>query len=264
MRIDNEELFFVPYSPSAEKVILYAPLRSYAALIPADSIRELTATVEPSQRWTGLLAHIKERRFIDITQLHQLARKAAPELGLAITDNCNLSCRYCHHAAGDLGKTSTMSRDLITRLIDSFVSSTDTKDLHISFAGGGEPTYAMPELAYAVAYGRRMATEMGKTVAFGMATNGCFGASTLEFLKANFSQLSLSFDGPEPIQNLHRPLKNGSPSFPLVYQTAQSLYDAKFSFAFRATVSDYSLKFSRTSLTSSRIIFQVRALDLSP
>ena len=78
---------------------------------------------------------------------------------------------------------------------------------------------------------------------FSMATNGCFGNTVRRYIVDNSINISLSFDGPEHIQNLHRPQKDGSGSFEAVFATAKYFHRNSFPFAIRATVSNYSLNY---------------------
>ena len=74
-----------------------------------------------------------------------------------------------------------------------------------------------------------------------MATNGILNRTKREYIKEHLSWLSLSFDGPEDIQNSHRPFPSGKASYPIVYETAKYFHETKMPFAIRATVSAKSV-----------------------
>lgn len=74
-----------------------------------------------------------------------------------------------------------------------------------------------------------------------MPTNGAYGQPVREFILKHFFQISFSMDGPEFIQNVHRPYRNGAGSFEKVFETAKFFYENKMNMAFRITVTDYSL-----------------------
>ena len=76
-----------------------------------------------------------------------------------------------------------------------------------------------------------------------MATNGFYGDEIRQYVVENFRNVSLSLDGPAFIQNRHRPTASGTASFQGVFETAKYFVVHGFPFAFRATVSDFSLPF---------------------
>jgi radical SAM protein with 4Fe4S-binding SPASM domain len=172
-------------------------------------------------------------------------QRVTQELSIPITDNCNLRCSYCHASAGEEHKTETMTESMIDAILDCYFNniSEHTEKVKINFTGGGEPTYKLDKLSYAIKKANDLSSQRNIKCSFHMATNGCYGQKIREFITNNFSEVSLSFDGPAHIQNLHRPVANGQPSFDLVYETAKYFYQKKFSFALRSTISDYSLNY---------------------
>lgn len=56
----------------------------------------------------------------------------------------------------------------------------------------------------------------------------------------NFSEISLSFDGPEDIQNYNRPLVGGKGSFARVLETIKRLDERSFPYGIRTTVTNMS------------------------
>lgn len=243
MRVDGDEIFFVQYEADDHYQLLYAPLRSYLALVR----RELETHIREDNRRivNALLGRLRERPLIDIYEVHRRAIASDPELVLELTDDCNLRCRYCHASAGDLHKKGhmpiSMIGDVIRRFFDT-VAEKETREVVVSF-GGGEPTFAVDAFRYAVELARDVAQQKSIRYNFRMATNGCFGYNTLKIITENPFEVSLSFDGPDYIQNLHRPFADGKASFPVVYQTARALYETGNPFSFRVTVSRYSLPY---------------------
>lgn len=244
MYISNEEVFVVDYNNDPEKKILYAPLRSYMALISTKHIETFLRDSASAVR-AQIMKRIISRPLIDLNKMLIELRTVTQELSIPITDNCNLHCSYCHASAGEADRTETMNKPMIDVILKCYFKeiSPNTKSVKLNFTGGGEPTYKFATLSYAIRRATEVAAQHNITCAFTMATNGCYGQKIREYVINNFSEVSLSFDGPALIQNLHRPLANGQPSFDCVYETAKQFYKARFPFAIRATVSDYSLNY---------------------
>lgn len=243
MLVDNEEIFFVDYEADDSKTIIYAPLRSYLALISNESKKALLE--EDNDVKAGILGRIKNRHLIDMKEILNEIRSDTPEISLPITDGCNLKCIYCHASAGDNHKKKSMSRDMIDAALEGYLAGlpTGTKCIKIHFFGGGEPTFKFDILKYAIEQIESRCQEKGLEWKYFMATNGCYGNDVRDFIIEKFKEVSLSFDGPAHIQNIHRPCANGNASFDTVFETAKYFYAKKFNFALRATVSSYSINY---------------------
>lgn len=243
MIIDNEEIFILDYLSDSNKKIVYAPLRSYLALVREEAALEIYSG-SPSHIKDQIISRIKSKGFLNMQTIIDELQNTNPELSIAITDNCNLRCIYCHASAGDKGKQKTMSYRLIDAIINKYFETIkQTNTVQISFNGGGEPTYNFNKLKYAVNKIKEISALKGVDYKLSMATNGFYGDKIRKFIVDEFFEVSLSFDGPEHIQNLHRPLPNGNGSFTKVFDTAIFFRNAGFNMAFRATVSDYSIKY---------------------
>lgn len=244
MNISGEEIFFIDYKASTEKVMLYAPLRSYLAILSKENMKVFLVDSNSKVR-EKIIEKIKTKPLIDVKKILVDLQKVAPELSIPITDNCNLRCLYCHASAGDKNKQRSMDNSMIDAILECYFTGipTETKEVKINFTGGGEPTYEFDRLAYAIKRANEIALDLNIRCRFTMATNGCYGQDIREYIVENFSDISLSFDGPSHIQNIHRPFKNNASSFDSVYKTAKYFYSKNFPFALRATVSDYSLSY---------------------
>lgn len=241
MLIENEELFFLEYLDDASRTIIYAPLRSYLALAQTKATEIIQGEADhPIRR--SFFEHLKNRHLISVPKIVQDLHRSTPELSLAITDDCNLRCVYCHAAAGEPHKKSSMSNSMIDAVLNSYFETIPRGGVvRISFNGGGEPTHSFKTLVYAVERAKELAKSYGTTCHFSMATNGCYGNRVRDFIMHEFHAISLSLDGPEVIQNLHRPQLNGKGSFATVFETAKRFYQSPLQFAFRITVSEQSL-----------------------
>jgi uncharacterized protein len=243
MILDDEEVFFVDYEDDKTKKMVYVPLRSYLALVPATSVTQLLGqTTSPSAR--AFIARLKQRPLISVKQTLDELHRCTPQLTIALTEDCNLRCQYCYAAAGDPRHKASMSKRLISKVVAKYFNTQhfrENEPVEITFMGGGEPTFRFDLLKHAVSDCRRCAKAVGVSCTFSIATNGHYGQTIRQFLAANFSNISLSLDGPAFIQDVHRPTPNGSGSFDVVFETAQHLYKAGAAMAFRATVTSHSV-----------------------
>jgi len=242
MEKSNEEFFIIEHATDRAKSIIYAPLRSYLAKVPFE-VGYILASREPSNLKDSFFGLLATKPKVEMSEVLTNLHHATPELSLAITDNCNLRCLYCHASAGDPHKRKTMSKRVIRAILDayfSFISSQST--VSINFNGGGEPTFAFAELNFAIEYAQDLAASLGKRVTFAMATNGCYGDRIRRYVVEHFRSVSLSLDGPAFIHDRHRPTTSGEGSFSHVFGTAKFFVEHKFPFAFRATISAFSLQ----------------------
>lgn len=250
MLINDEEVFLIPYSSSKEQEILYAPRRSYVALIS----RELGTALKQdalSDLASSFITRLRQRPNIPIEEILNETRNANPILSVALTNDCNLRCRYCHARAGEDNRHASMTTEMIDSLLGAYFKQLrvpkelmrKTSTVDIKIMGGGEPTFVFPQLQFLVEKARALAADKGCRCLFTMPTNGVYGDQIREFITANIQNISLSFDGQAHIQDLHRPLYSGKPSFQFVFETANYFKKRRASFAIRTTVSDYSLPY---------------------
>ncbi len=239
--VQSNEYFVIDHATDPDKCIVYVPLRSYLAGVPKKA-GEVLGSSEESRLKSSFLTMIASKPAVDMNEILQNLHRATPELSLAITDDCNLRCVYCHASAGEPHKKRKMAQSTIRAILDAYFEQlANQKAVSINFNGGGEPTFALSELSFAIQHATELAKERGMSVSFGMATNGCYGDHIREFIVKHFRSVSLSLDGPAFIQNRHRPTAGGGESFQHVIGTARYFVANRFPFAFRATVSSFSL-----------------------
>ena len=243
MIINNEEIFFLDFQEDLSKKIIYAPLRSYLALAKNEIIENIKSNSNSSvkKKFFDMLA---TRQLLNMKEILHNLHNVNPELSLAITDNCNLRCVYCHASAGEPHKLRTMSYKMIDAILKKYFEFiATTENIRVSLNGGGEPTYNFNKFEYAIRKIKEYSSQHNIKCNLSMATNGVYGNKVRDLIVKEFNDISLSFDGPAHIQNLHRPMANGKDSFTKVFKTAKYFNDAGLNFAFRATVSDYSIDY---------------------
>jgi len=223
-----------------EGVILYAPLRAYVAVLNHNRVLKVEGGIlsdDVKGKVRSLFEH-KERIEKDIL----MKLPSFCDLSIAISNKCNLRCKYCHANAGESNEQLDIGaiKSSIDYLIDR-CNQSSSKLARIQFAGGGEPTLHMDIIEEAVSYLRERCREHRFIPEVGMATNGMYNEQVADKVIEFFNGVSLSLDGPKDIMDLQRPSANGSSSYDTVYSTAKYFTRKKFPFALRATISSATL-----------------------
>ncbi len=141
---------------------------------------------------------------------------------LNVTNQCNLACTYCYEYGEDKivdtahGKQSKFMSEETARQSVEFLLAEAGQIAHMTFFGG-ETLLNFPVLKSTVAYARRRAAEVGKTVDFSLTTNATLlQPEIIDFLAENDIGVTISMDGPPELQNKFRVFHNGSGSYDVV------------------------------------------------
>jgi uncharacterized protein len=241
------DLFTLPYKK--DQCILYAPTKGFACVANEDladfvmGVQNLDhGTVEESEeRFLDLLVEKgvlngKERTCPPMDR----SQKIAPsKLTLFPTTGCTMRCRYCY-ASRNRDAVTTMDWEIATSAIDYHASvlkeegrTTFSLELH----GGGEPFHAWQLVQGIVRYASQLCVKEGLTLQVVAGTNGALDGKKQPWVIQNFTFLNVSFDGLPDVQDVHRPMANGSSSFDSVDGTIRFLDAHNFPYALRCTVS---------------------------
>lgn len=155
---------------------------------------------------TFIVKHIIDRCLNDIT--------------LQVTRNCNFSCRYCMfsncNGLSRVHENVDMTWDVAKNAIDFlYEHSKDAQEITIAFYGG-EPMLNYSVIKKVVLYAKTKF--FTKRVRYLMTTNcSIMPDDAIDFFIEHDFELTVSFDGPESIQNKHRRLRNnGDHTFEIV------------------------------------------------
>jgi len=222
------------------KILLYAPLHHLVALVDsaaAESIRAaLKCTcVEPPPALRPIVEQLR-------ASVKPPAARTGPLrspifLGLIPTRNCNLGCRYCDFAAPK-SASSVMPLNLAAEAIEAYFAllvELGETNAAVHFFGG-EPFYSDSVVHFAVGYAAHRAQVLGLPVRFEVTTNGVYSPARCEWIANNFDTVVLSLDGPQDVQDHHRPALNGSSTFALIAHNAQILSNGSAELILRACV----------------------------
>ena len=140
---------------------------------------------------------------------------AVRQLGLFLTESCNLACPYCF-AANMEGRY--MDRDVARRAVELLLGEENpAMQVGITF-WGGEPLLRFDLLCELVLYAQQLAGQSGKRLLLAVPTNlTLLDERMLDFFEAHQVYLSMSLDGGPEAQDLRR-LHRGGGSSTLVQQ----------------------------------------------
>lgn len=153
--------------------------------------------------------------------LKYMLKSCVNDIVLQVTKDCNFKCRYCGFAVdNNVDRCHTnqlMPLSIATKSIDFlFDHSRDVNTIGIAFYGG-EPLLNFQLVQSIVEY--TVSKFNTKRVEFRITTNGSLLTDNIvRFLVEHKFRISVSFDGPEYVQNLHRTFKsNGKGTYKNVF-----------------------------------------------
>jgi len=244
------ELFSIPWE---DKYIIYAPLRRLAFLVTPGVVNLLhKISIKGDQSSLRKKERESLKPFLELGLINGKIEKVLAHVNtefmptyvtLFLTNRCNLRCIYCYASGGEK-QEATLPVEIAKSAIDFVIKNTllkNQKVFGIGFHGGGEPTLAWTTLEACVEYAKGRASEKGLNGNLYLATNGIMSREKLDWIMANFTGITLSLDGPESIQNYHRPFFNGKGSFGKVMETVKRMNERNFSYGVRTTVTDKSV-----------------------
>lgn len=172
----------------------------------------------------------------------QLARRYTQswnKLELALSEICNLACRYCYcgtcrDITPNQGVMSeSIARQAITWL---FAMSGKSETVSITFFGG-EPLMNKRVLRFAIEYSQKLAKLHGKKVYYSMTTNGTLlDDEVIDFIKKYNFGLMVSLDGPPALHNKQCPTRGGKDSFDAAVTGIKRLMKRRRSVTVRCTM----------------------------
>jgi uncharacterized protein len=167
-------------------------------------------------------------------------RYAAPwnKLELALSESCNLACKYCYgHTGRDMPIKGLMSKSVARQAITWLFAMSGKSDTVSMTFFGGEPLLNKPVLRFAIAYSQRLAKLHGKKVTYSMTTNGTLlDDEVIGFIKKYNFGLMVSLDGPPDIHDAQRPMHTGKGSFELATAGIRKLMKRRRAVTVRCTM----------------------------
>jgi uncharacterized protein len=154
-------------------------------------------------------------------------------LDMDLTVECNLRCTYCFKEKWNEHMEEHIAFDTIVWFLHA---SGDVKDLHVSFMGG-EPLLRFKLIKKLVPFAKRRAAQHGKTINFGMTTNGTLVTDeVVDFWTKWNLGFHTSIDGVPEVQDVNRPTTGGKGSSRLVEASSKRILAAAPNTTARSTV----------------------------
>lgn len=176
-----------------------------------------------------------------------LLSRCISDITLQVTKNCNFSCRYCmfanHNGLSRTHKDISMTWDVAKASLDFlFTHSKDAQQITIAFYGG-EPMLNYNLIHKAVEYAESLF--FTKSIKYLMTTNcSIMTEDMIAFLVKHNFDITLSFDGPQEIQNKHRRFDfSGNQTYDIVYGNI-------------CKIRDYSKEFFENNITFLPVFFE--------
>ena len=186
-------------------------------------------------------------------------------LCLHIAHDCNLACKYCFAEEGEYhGRRALMSFETGKKALDFLIANSgNRRNLEVDFFGG-EPLMNWEVVKQLVEYGRSKEKEFNKNFRFTMTTNGVLlNDEIMEFCNREMSNVVLSLDGRQEINDRMRPFRNGKGSFDLIvpkFQKFAKLRGDKDHYI-RGTFTRHNLDFSKDVLEFADLGFKSMSIE---
>jgi uncharacterized protein len=150
-------------------------------------------------------------------------------LVLNVTNQCNLSCKYCYEFGEDKfanpeGKAKFMPVETAQEAIDYLLANSPGRpSVHVTFFGG-ETLLNFKVMRSAVQYALVKAKEAGKVIDFSLTTNGTLlSEEVIEFLSEYRIGVTISLDGDREMNDQFRVFKDGRGSYDIIAPKVKAL-----------------------------------------
>lgn len=158
-------------------------------------------------------------------ELKGMFNRKVKSITLALTEQCNLRCKYCGYMPKYLDHDyhlKEMPKDVAFKAIDFLMKNSQESDVcNIGFYGG-EPLLRLNLIKECIAYVKERYPFRQPT--YNITTNATLlDDKVAAFLVENDIKITISLDGPEKEQNKYRVDGSGKASYDKAYQNIQQL-----------------------------------------
>jgi uncharacterized protein len=152
-------------------------------------------------------------------------------LVLNVTNQCNLSCKYCYEFGEDRvanpeGKPEYMPEETARAAVEYLLAnSPGRRAVHVTFFGG-ETLLNFKVVRSTIEYARSRAREAGKYIDFSLTTNATLlSAPVIDFLADNRVGITISIDGPRELHDQFRVFQAGRGSYDVIVPKIRALLE---------------------------------------
>lgn len=186
-------------------------------------------------------------------------------LCLHIAHDCNLACRYCFAEEGEYhGRRALMSYEVGKKALDFLIANSgNRRNLEVDFFGG-EPLMNWDVVKKLVEYGRSKEKEHNKNFRFTLTTNGILlNDEIIDFCNKEMSNVVLSLDGRQEINDQMRPFRNGKGSYELIVPKFKKFVEKRGDrdYYVRGTFTRNNLDFSQDVLHFADLGFEKMSIE---
>ena len=159
-------------------------------------------------------------------ELNDMYTRKVKSMTLALTEQCNLRCKYCGYMPKYLDndyKMKTMSKEIAFKSIDFLMANShDSEICHIGFYGG-EPLLRLELIKECIDYVRNKYPF--RKPSYNITTNAVLlDDKVTDFIIENDIKLNISFDGPKKHHDKYRVDCSGNDSYERVYKNILAFY----------------------------------------
>lgn len=195
----------------AKEEILNRLSDTYGSSEVKEALEEIQYLIDAGELFTSDVYH-------DYVVDFKKRKTVVKALCLHIAHDCNLACKYCFAEEGEYhGRRALMSFEVGKKALDFLIANSgNRRNLEVDFFGG-EPLMNWEVVKQLVAYGRSKEKEYNKNFRFTMTTNGVLlNDEIMEFCDREMSNVVLSLDGRQEVNDRMRPFRSGKGSYELI------------------------------------------------
>ncbi|MDL1940982.1 radical SAM protein [Chloroflexi bacterium CFX2] len=176
------------------------------------------------------------------------AHLSKPFMPMSLTlyphNRCSLACPYCFSGASPAWQKESLSLNAVCAAAQTAARNCllQNQPMTVVFHGGGEPALDLAWVSQALEIVEAAAANLGVSLFKYIATNGVMSERRAGWLAEHFDLIGLSCDGPEEIQSIQRPLRNGRSSSMFVERTARMVRQSGKPLHVRVTVTPAALR----------------------
>ena len=155
-------------------------------------------------------------------------------LSIVLNLDCNFGCFYCFEKHTGEYLTNDTARRIISMVR---IKSTSMKRLSVDWYGG-EPLLSFRRLKEMNNLLMEICEKKGVAYDFSITTNGyLLSSEVISYLgRLPLTHLQITLDGPSETHNKSRPLKNGNPTFEMIFSNAKEAVSAGLEVVIRVNI----------------------------
>ncbi|HOJ88626.1 MAG TPA: radical SAM protein [Pseudothermotoga sp.] len=178
-------------------------------------------------------------------------------LALNLSQICTLRCKYCYANVGTYGNPGFMSKDVLTRTLDFFLSNYKIHNVHVF---GGEPLLNIEMIEKLFEILKQKHQELRITIATSLFVSEKIVEHLVKickFYEKDFqTYVVISLDGPREIHNYTRPSSNNMGSFEQIIRNVESFRQNNIPISFEVTYTGLHKKFGLDVLKIYRYFYE--------